>query len=1615
MKTKRLILLAIALLIIAQLVPFAGVSIAADSENAYTVDDTFESYTAGNLPTGSGWTLAGPVAAQIVEEQMNKFVEIRNTSGTGSSNVSKIFPGLSGNVVVEYKVRVNDEQYQQIPVLHGTKEGGGTAEAVLVTAEAGQLRANNDLVSGAYRFTSNEWHHYKIYINTVTDTWTLMEGDRILLGNKSFVGGAKLESINRISFKVKSVMTSRLAFDDIKIYQAPDENPGGHHSFLLRASSFADDFGSWQLSSFTGSFDNVILAGATDTNAQNTRPAQSSVIIEAPGTYRVWVRASDFATNQQGARFFNVELGGGLYDRAFGKHGSNGFRWEDGGLVQLPAGELNVMLKDTSAFFARFDSLFITDNPTLIPPENYQQMLAISDVVEAKNSSPFANLLAFPEWANAPAEPASNRKLENANTRVTFYEVPTAQGTAIQQKVELKKDDSWVAVQDRGGSFGYMTLFADQSSISTYYFNGSPVWKQQVQYDGQTLNYETGDIFRSGVPSWIVPSSMESPGNNTVILRGENEYARLNVKWELQEGDLEPKVTCSLEAKKPGYLTLGMFNGMETPLAEVEYLLAPLQFINKFLPPISALVSEVTSTNASSLMTVQTLPGASGAATFGIAVDPSSVPYRWAYTDNQKFGLGIRGRDGGVQPQLFAPLLGMPDSRFEAGTAYEISYRPIYALDSWYPAYKHIVSDLYKVRDVRENLNASVTDTVFNLHDLIMNDAYSGWSDNAKGFANMEVKNQYKQPVPLVMLQEYLLTEDPAFYERRTIPTLAYLLTRSREDLALPGSTHPVLPIGKPTQFYGTGIFANMYAMTRGLVPAYRQIGVEGPVKGSVTPQIPAWLDKVYRYRETGDAEMLNQAKQEADQYLNANLYGGRYSDPNGAFYALDARPNVSALLDLYEASNDAKYLDAAVQSARQLLTSTWTQPLVPDGTIHIDADWIRQRGFWSDDWANQTYFWNGLVRHRLGNEQPFSNDDNGPNGPADNIDTLTSSDVPAWLTSRIGWSVEGTATYFWQDSTNVTMTNWAADLLRLAAYTGDTLFETVARNEIIGRAASYPGYYIGKDMTHYMQADYPYTGPDTTNIYYHHIPVYMGILQDYLFAQAWKWSEGSIKFPSVRQYGYVWFENRVYGLEPGTFYGEQGMWPWLKRGLIATDNKQVDWIASRKDGVFGVALMNEAPQTTEVTVTLGDEVTGGKPINGTATVHLPGGAVSEAAVVNGQLTVAIPAKSLAAVTLHDVPVKAPNFAEIDKAAMSAQPTGNTVAEPASADDFGKGIVLQIDPASYYAYVFVPHTNTQIQKAVLHYQTGDGAWLTKEETDFPFEFIEKVPEVKDAFNYFVEITDLQGNVSRSAAKVLKPLSYDTVKPVTAASIAPQPTESGWNAQDAEIRFQSADSGGSGVSRIVYSIDNGPEQRIDSSSGSVAVAEEGIHQVKYFAYDGAGNKEEERQLPVKIDRTQPVVQWSGGGTYTVSQSVYVTCQAADALSGLVGQPCSAPIIDMEAYELGTGEHPLTVTAADAAGNETVSGTNVTVVVTVESLVELVQRFLLEGGDTTLENALISKLEAAIASLEGGQDEAYINQLQSFINQIEAQSGKKIDSSKAELLIRLTQELQTVEQG
>jgi hypothetical protein len=159
----------------------------------------------------------------------------------------------------------------------------------------------------------------------------------------------------------------------------------------------------------------------------------------------------------------------------------------------------------------------------------------------------------------------------------------------------------------------------------------------------------------------------------------------------------------------------------------------------------------------------------------------------------------------------------------------------------------------------------------------------------------------------------------------------------------------------------------------------------------------------------------------------------------------------------------------------------------------------------------------------------------------------------------------------------------------------------------------------------------------------------------------------------------------------------------------------------------------------------------------------------------------------------------------------------------------------------------------------------------------------------------------------------------------------------------------------------------------------------------------GNSASVTTSGINVDLTPPLVTYSGNaGTYTVDQTINITCTAADVLSGVAASTCTD--IRALAWSFPLGPNSRTATATDVAGNTGSGSTTFTVIVTHASLDNLIARFF--RSDTNDANSLIAKADRV--GLAPGA-------LQSFDQEVDAKTGKPLTTAQATLLKQLASAL------
>ncbi len=230
---------------------------------------------------------------------------------------------------------------------------------------------------------------------------------------------------------------------------------------------------------------------------------------------------------------------------------------------------------------------------------------------------------------------------------------------------------------------------------------------------------------------------------------------------------------------------------------------------------------------------------------------------------------------------------------------------------------------------------------------------------------------------------------------------------------------------------------------------------------------------------------------------------------------------------------------------------------------------------------------------------------------------------------------------------------------------------------------------------------------------------------------------------------------------------------------------------------------------------------------------------------------------------------------------------------------------------------------------------------------------------------------------------------DSVAPTITFTRTPA-NANGWNNTDVTVTFSCADNVG-----------------IQSCVGDTTLtAETPGTLVTGTATDLSGNTAT-ASTTVRIDKTAPTFTWTGATTYTIDQTVAISCAINETLSGV--DPAIASHCDSAsgaASGFGPGTFTLTAAATDRAGNAGAGTRTFTVTVDSSSLCRLTRSLV---TSTDVATGLCDKLAAAADALLRGNIRAHDNQMAAFANLIAAQRGKSISDADANLLLQLASSL------
>ncbi|PZF85742.1 golvesin C-terminal-like domain-containing protein [Jiangella anatolica] len=900
-------------------------------------------------------------------------------------------------------------------------------------------------------------------------------------------------------------------------------------------------------------------------------------------------------------------------------------------------------------------------------------------------------------------------QLSNDHYRVTFHEATWDGGRSYVRDLELRTDSGWVAVTDPERRFDeqWVVLTGTERPSPRYYYS-------------------------SATPHWVAFDGFRQLGPRTVELTSTDPGVYdLTVRWSL--GREHPELHYTVTARQAGHFVVG-YQSLDTCTAEdaEEVLCGIRQHARVIGSPESLSSWELF---APMSLVQRTIAGRT--VTSGLFI-PSDViayeherdlgPYR------QPFGMSLLNDEAHVQPVAYAPQAG-DRSLLEPGQSLGYAFG-VQAHDGLlYDAYVALCRGEYGFTAYRENVyDTSLTQTAFNIMNLVGIEpdgddsetfvpSFSGWWNRAKGFADSENDQAVRTSVAGVLLSANYLLSPPDragdFYDRRARQMMEYHVSR-RNHGHTPIIGRDVYNDSSAT-VYGLGgvaVDANtlvpLYRQTRGQNAALHRLALDTikapPFRDTRTP----WNNALQAYVLTGDEGWLAEAEALARRYLRDQVMTPYSNNQGDGVFVFSYSKHWLELFVMYELTGERDFLDAAYREAQRFVTQTMVRP-VPDGTVLAPVPYMIDMQF--DDW-------NG---HLL------------PDYPLDDIEP---EEVPAWYVSTTGQTIEQLITYRIQEPKPhpgggmVMNPIWAPFLLRLAHEAGDEFLVDFAHNLVIGRWTNYPGYYNRQFSAHHLKPDFPLTGPPGEScIYFHHAPAQLGLTLDYLFSEHYVRSDGRISFPKQFECDFVFFKFSTYGHEPGTFFGEDGVWPYLPEGIVGVDHPQLNWLTGVGNDSLYLSLTNSRDAEVAATVTFDQELTGIDPRKRyEVQVLRDNGRWKHYRLADGKLPVTVSARGITVVVVRGAGRPAPwhwlPSAE-DRGAVSYSFDD---ALPGAEGGLTRGMLLvRPDRSAADAYV----QSDSVEAATLAYWVNDGPEQVIADKPYPNEWTVPLTALTDTFGYEV--------------------------------------------------------------------------------------------------------------------------------------------------------------------------------------------------------------------------------------------------------------------------------------
>ncbi|MCM1066246.1 MAG: hypothetical protein NC418_01570 [Muribaculaceae bacterium] len=989
-------------------------------------------------------------------------------------------------------------------------------------------------------------------------------------------------------------------------------------SYLIEGEAFQFK-GKWVVEKSSDCLGSAMLRVYQTSGGEASDDALTVINITEGGTYSVWTRSRDYAGGGR-ARSYTLSVDGKAMAES-GAHGREGFYWEKVGTVDLPRKQVLLRISDTGGYYGRCDAIVLSSEAGFDP--NGMPNTQLARLRRTPVAMPYTTTSAQELDAALDIAPGYTVLATAFNSEICVSFVRLATGEIVC-KTDYYASGSWRRFHSSAED-NRVALISSEQKPAIDHNNFYPGWdrcraSRELNFEGSTyavnIDGDRTNPYYTGTLGEARATAVTKTSAQTIKVSYDcGERGTLTGYWTVPESGAHVDVRMVLRPAADGMYSIALHAAKGIVDESVDEVLLPPMFQYRRLPSTALMM--LSSMTTQCLSAVQTT-GAAGPATAFVCASPDVLGSDWGGYDYSPAGFTLRGSDGLAEAVMFSPCPGMKDSFVKAGRTLESNFTLGICSSDMAGTLAYVSDNIFGMSDYRRPLGCSLTATMHNVAELIKDDEYSGWNAAMKGFWDIEADGNIAptvvQSAPLALLAAAAMGNDEDMYERRALPAIEYMLSRRAFRTA---DNAPAALDAFSSQFPTTA-YEGINTLTGGLNPWLAQVAMPGgelrAANGWFTTVQP-FRQALSAYRLTGDASYLAAAEAMAESYIGEMEKVSEVPFAHGTFYSSQIITPWQSLMDMYEATGKEHYATAAAKAATQTLAGvrTWPKPAEGELIVHPGGSYD----------GITTVWWKGAEQYRLG----------FPRTEGD----APEHEVEAWKVSPVGLGIEQPATYFIRSagktSHPIYMSSWAPGLLALTGATGSPIYETYARNAVVGRAESYPGYYATGYTDIPLSADFPRRGPDVSSIYYHHLPAYYALLHDFLVKEFVVRSGGEINFPSARQEGFVWFSNNLYGSAEGEVYGRKATL-WMPADAFSCDNPDINILSART--ATGLIIMLTADGTTDQSakVRLADYIAAAAGAD-IALLEGEGKAVLDGAV----LSVDVPCRGLAVVEIDlDMP-----------------------------------------------------------------------------------------------------------------------------------------------------------------------------------------------------------------------------------------------------------------------------------------------------------------------------------------------------------------------------------------